>query len=67
MYSSETTSEERVVLLQSLGYQILGEINSVSVIMPTALVGTVLLTLRGRGVGMDEVMTSSLMIPGSKS
>lgn len=62
MYSSETTSEERVVLLQSLGYQILGEINSVSVIMPTALVGTVLLTLRGRGVGMDEVTPTTLMV-----
>lgn len=34
----------------------LSEINDVSVIMPTALVGTVLLTLRGRGVGKTELI-----------
>lgn len=38
-------------LLKALGYRILSDINSVSVIMPSALVGTVMLTLRGRGIG----------------
>ncbi|KAJ3000165.1 hypothetical protein HDV02_000448 [Globomyces sp. JEL0801] len=32
------------------------DINRISVIMPTALVGTVLLTLRGRGVGRNELI-----------
>jgi 1-acyl-sn-glycerol-3-phosphate acyltransferase len=43
-------------LLRSLGYRILSDINSVSVVMPTALIGCVLLTLRGRGVGKSEVV-----------
>lgn len=34
----------------------MSEINDVSVMMPTALVGTVLLTLRGRGVGKTELV-----------
>ncbi|GAB7346893.1 hypothetical protein MBLNU459_g1971t2 [Dothideomycetes sp. NU459] len=38
-------------LLTTLGYKVLADINDVSVVMPTALIGTVLLTLRGRGVG----------------
>ncbi|KAF2483201.1 acyltransferase-domain-containing protein [Neohortaea acidophila] len=43
-------------LLQTLGYEVLSNINEVSVVMPTALVGTVLLTLRGRGVGKSELV-----------
>ncbi|WPH04530.1 Hypothetical protein R9X50_00742200 [Acrodontium crateriforme] len=43
-------------LLTTLGYKVLSEINDVSVVMPTALVGTVLLTLRGRGVGKSELI-----------
>lgn len=43
-------------LLTTLGYRVLKEINDVSVVMPTALVGTVLLTLRGRGVGKSELV-----------
>ena len=43
-------------LLQTLGYKVLADINAVSAIMPTALVGTVLLTLRGRGVGRSELV-----------
>lgn len=50
-------------ILQSLGYQyvnfyasILSCINNLSVVMPTGLVGTVLLTLRGRGVGRNELI-----------
>ncbi|KAK5117377.1 hypothetical protein LTR62_005995 [Meristemomyces frigidus] len=43
-------------LLSTLGYKVLKDINDVSVVMPTALVGTVLLTLRGRGVGKSELV-----------
>jgi glycerol-3-phosphate O-acyltransferase len=39
-----------------MGYKVLSDINAVSVVMPTALIGTVLLTLRGRGVGMAELV-----------
>ncbi|EOA86925.1 uncharacterized protein SETTUDRAFT_19439 [Exserohilum turcica Et28A] len=51
-----STKEERLRLLHTLGYKVLSEINDVSVVMPTALVGTVLLTLRGRGVGKTELI-----------
>lgn len=47
--------EVRIRLLRTLGYKVLADINDVSVVMPTALVGTVLLTLRGRGVGRSEL------------
>lgn len=43
-------------LLTTLGYKVLADINAVSVVMPTALIGTVLLTLRGRGVGKVELV-----------
>ena len=46
----------RLTLSRLLGYKVLSDINAVSVIMPTALVGTVLLTLRGRGVGKNELI-----------
>jgi glycerol-3-phosphate O-acyltransferase len=46
----------RQKILHSLGYKVLGDINAVSVVMPTALIGTVLLTLRGRGVGKPELI-----------
>jgi Glycerol-3-phosphate acyltransferase C-terminal region len=42
--------------LYSLGYKVLNDINAVTVIMPGALVGTVVLTLRGRGVGRHELI-----------
>ncbi|KAK4121631.1 acyltransferase-domain-containing protein [Parathielavia appendiculata] len=45
----------RQKLLRTLGYKVLADINAVSVVMPTALIGTVLLTLRGRGVGRNEL------------
>ncbi|KAJ3014148.1 UNVERIFIED_CONTAM: hypothetical protein HDU68_000404 [Siphonaria sp. JEL0065] len=51
-----TSVEDRNLLLQTLGFRVLAEINKVSVIMPTALVGTIILTLRGRGVGRDELI-----------
>ncbi|KAK4236220.1 hypothetical protein C8A03DRAFT_17114 [Achaetomium macrosporum] len=46
----------RQKLLRTLGYRVLADINAVSVVMPTALIGTVLLTLRGRGVGRTELI-----------
>lgn len=46
----------RLTLSRLLGYKVLSDINAVSVVMPTALVGTVLLTLRGRGVGKSELI-----------
>lgn len=46
----------RQKLLRTLGYRVLSDINDVSVVMPTALIGTVLLTLRGRGVGKGELI-----------
>lgn len=49
-------SETRTRLLRTLGYKVLSDINAVSVVMPTALIGTVLLTLRGRGVGKTELV-----------
>jgi 1-acyl-sn-glycerol-3-phosphate acyltransferase len=49
-------SNVRVRMLRTLGYKVLSDINSISVVMPTALVGTVLLTLRGRGVGTSELV-----------
>ena len=50
------SSENRARLLRTLGFKVLSEINAVSVVMPTALIGTVLLTLRGRGVGKSELI-----------
>ncbi|KAJ3323380.1 hypothetical protein HDV06_001900 [Boothiomyces sp. JEL0866] len=55
-FRSLTPQGQSVYILQSLGYRILAEINKILVIMPTSLVGTVLLTLRGRGVGKTELV-----------
>ncbi|CAO3564048.1 unnamed protein product [Mortierella alpina] len=52
----DTDSVAKSQLLKALGYKVLADINSVSVVMPTALVGTVILTLRGRGVGRNELI-----------
>ena len=54
--SSVQKPEYRTRLLRTLGYKVLSDINAVSVVMPTALIGTVLLTLRGRGVGKSELI-----------
>jgi hypothetical protein len=48
--------DKKVRLLRTMGYKVLSEINDVSVVMPSALCGTVLLTLRGRGVGKSELI-----------
>jgi glycerol-3-phosphate O-acyltransferase len=55
-YSSAPNSAPRDRLVRTLGYRVLSDINAVSVAMPSALVGTVLLTLRGRGVGKSELV-----------
>ncbi|KAI8842555.1 hypothetical protein BC829DRAFT_364240 [Chytridium lagenaria] len=55
-FNPVSSVDHRNLLLQTLGYQVLSSINAVSVVMPTALVGTVILTLRGRGVGRDELI-----------
>ena len=54
--ASARNSETRTRLLRTLGYRVLSDINAVSVAMPSAVVGTVLLTLRGRGVGKSELI-----------
>ncbi|KAI6247701.1 putative glycerol-3-phosphate acyltransferase, mitochondrial [Erysiphe necator] len=54
--NSNTSGATRQKLLRTLGYRVLSDINAVSVVMPTALIGTVLLTLRGRGVGQAELI-----------
>ena len=54
--SNSKNTENKARLLRTMGYRVLSDINSVSVVMPTALVGCVLLTLRGRGVGMSELV-----------
>lgn len=54
--TSKTDPAVRLRILRTLGYKVLSDINAVSVVMPTALIGTVLLTLRGRGVGKAEMI-----------
>lgn len=54
--TSPPSPAARQQILHALGYRVLQHINDVSVVMPTALVGTVLLTLRGRGVGRSEML-----------
>lgn len=55
-HSDPEVRQVREKILRTLGYKVLGDINAVSVVMPTALIGTVLLTLRGRGVGKQELL-----------
>lgn len=54
--SLDDAQSQRIRLLRTLGFKVLSDINAVSVVMPTALIGTVLLTLRGRGVGVSELI-----------
>ena len=53
---NSSNSSQRVRLLRTMGYKVLSDINAVSVVMPTSLIGTVLLTLRGRGIGKSELV-----------
>lgn len=50
------SNELDMQMLKSLGYQVLSDINSISVIMPAAMVGTVILTMRGRGIGRSALI-----------
>lgn len=43
-------------LLRSLGYRVLNDINKASVVMPTSLVGTVLLTWASRGISFEQLV-----------
>lgn len=52
----DDAKSQKIRLLRTLGFKVLSDINAVSVVMPTALIGTVLLTLRGRGVGTSELI-----------
>ena len=55
-FQDPQSPESRIRLLRTLGFRVLSNINAISVVMPTALVGTVLLTLRGRGVNKIELV-----------
>ena len=56
-WSDTLTSENVRVMLQSLSFKILAEINNATVIMPTAIVGTIVITLRGNGgIGEQEML-----------
>ncbi|GAA5826424.1 hypothetical protein JCM11251_002361 [Rhodosporidiobolus azoricus] len=47
---------DQATILRALGYEVLSGINDAAIIMPTGLVGTVMLTIRGRGVGKSELV-----------
>lgn len=49
------TPEVRIRILRALGYRVLADINAISVVMPTSLIGTMLLTNRGRGMSKDNL------------
>jgi glycerol-3-phosphate O-acyltransferase len=56
-WSENPSSEQTRFMLQSLSFKVLSEINSVTVIMPTAIVGTIVITLRGNGgIGEQEML-----------
>ncbi|RDW37636.1 acyltransferase-domain-containing protein [Yarrowia lipolytica] len=43
-------------ILRSVGYKVLNDINKVAIIMPTSLIGTVLLTLKGSGISRGDLI-----------
>ncbi|KAL9936933.1 hypothetical protein V8E36_004168 [Tilletia maclaganii] len=49
--------KHKVTFLKALGYRVLNDINNISVVMPAALVGTVMMTLRGRGIGRSQLIS----------
>lgn len=49
-------SVQRTMALRAVAYRVLADINRVSVVMPSALVGTVLLTTRQRGLNRDDLV-----------
>lgn len=52
----QNNQQHKVLLLKALGYRVLADINKAGVVMPAALVGTIMLTLRGRGIGHSELV-----------
>eukprot|EP01064_Diplonema_japonicum_P031322 TRINITY_DN5555_c0_g1_i1.p1 TRINITY_DN5555_c0_g1~~TRINITY_DN5555_c0_g1_i1.p1 ORF type:complete len:727 (+),score=97.49 TRINITY_DN5555_c0_g1_i1:49-2181(+) len=52
----------RLQLFKSTAYRVMDDINRISTITPTAIVGTVLLTTRGRGVGREELFRKVLWL-----
>lgn len=54
--ASLVTTEMKTRILRALGYRVLADINQISVVMPTSLIGTMLLTLRGRGIGKQDLV-----------
>lgn len=55
-HSTDTGEDGDQALLKSLGYRVLSDINNISVVMPAAMVGTVILTMRGRGIGRSALI-----------
>ncbi|GAA6004275.1 lysophospholipid acyltransferase family protein [Rhodotorula paludigena] len=53
----EQPKADQATLLRALGYEVLAGINDSAIIMPTGLVGTIMLTIRGRGVGKSELVS----------
>ncbi|GAA5830872.1 hypothetical protein JCM3766R1_003456 [Sporobolomyces carnicolor] len=54
--------KDQATLLKALGYEVLGGINDVQIVMPAGLLGAVLLTIRGRGVGKSELIKRVLWL-----
>ncbi|CAE7583924.1 plsB [Symbiodinium pilosum] len=55
-FNPVSTMADKQVLLKALAYHVLEEINRVSSVTPTALVGTVLLCTLGRGIGRKALI-----------
>ncbi|KAI3638637.1 hypothetical protein MIR68_003135 [Amoeboaphelidium protococcarum] len=55
LFSPLKNQDAQVLLLKTMGYRVLAAINGVCTITTSALVATVLLTLRGRGLGKQEL------------
>eukprot|EP01060_Flectonema_neradi_P024200 TRINITY_DN3282_c0_g2_i2.p1 TRINITY_DN3282_c0_g2~~TRINITY_DN3282_c0_g2_i2.p1 ORF type:complete len:536 (+),score=90.49 TRINITY_DN3282_c0_g2_i2:62-1669(+) len=53
---SDNSRKGKVMMMRSIAYRVLDDINKVSCINPTSLVGTVMLTTRGRGVSREELI-----------
>eukprot|EP00754_Rhynchopus_humris_P050569 Rhum_TRINITY_DN9031_c0_g1::Rhum_TRINITY_DN9031_c0_g1_i1::g.31253::m.31253 len=54
----------RVALYKSAAYRVMDDINGTSTITPSAVVATVLLTTRGRGVGREELVHKTEWLKG---
>ncbi|GAA5896942.1 hypothetical protein JCM5296_002664 [Sporobolomyces johnsonii] len=60
--SGKRPKSDQATLLKALGYEVLSGINDCAIIMPAGLVGTTLLTIRGRGVGKTELIKRILWL-----